>query len=106
MPKSDWRTKSAPSAYGGSLLLARGGTASLKTTFNGKAVAVIGSLGPGRGWFRVRLDGGEWTTVKLKASNTAPRRVVWSRAMAYGRHTLEIQGVSGQSAIDAMPFIQ
>jgi len=106
VPKSDWRAKSAASAYGGSLLLARGRTSSLKTTFNGKAVAVIGSLGPGRGWFRVRLDGGAWTTVKLKASNTAHRRVVWSRTMAYGRHTLAIQGVSGQSAIDAMPFIQ
>jgi len=101
-----WRTKAATKAYGGSLLLASNTTDSLVTSFYGKAVAVVGAIGPKRGSFRVRIDGGDWHTVSLKSAKAGHRRVVWSRRLEAGPHELEIQGLNGHTAIDAVLIIR
>jgi subtilisin family serine protease len=102
----DWRTQPATKAYGGSLLLAKGATESLATSFRGKAVALAGAVGPGRGSFRVRIDEGAWTTVSLKTKKAGQRRVVWSRELQGGPHSVEVQGLSGQSALDAILIVR
>ncbi len=102
----EWKTKKAKKAYGGSLLLANSATESLSTSFVGKAVAVAGAVGPGRGSFQVRVDGGDWLAVSLKASKAGQRKVVWSRALSDGSHTVEIQGKSGQTALDAILIVR
>ncbi len=102
----DWRTQPATKAYGGSLLLAKGATESLATSFRGKAVALAGAVGPGRGSFRVRVDEGAWTTVSLKTKKAGQRRVVWSRVLQGGPHSVEVQGLSGQSALDAILIVR
>ena len=101
-----WKTKPVSQAFGGSILLANGGTGSLKTSFRGKALAVVGSVGPGRGTFRVRIDSGQWQTVSLKSKKAGHRKVVWSRRLDPGSHDVEIQGSSGQTAFDALLIIR
>ena len=101
-----WKTKKAKRAYGGSLLLANSATDSLSTSFKGKAVAVAGAVGPARGSFQVRVDGGEWQSVRLKADKAGQRKVVWSRILEDGQHTVEIQGKSGQTALDAILILR
>ena len=102
----EWKNKSAKQAYRGSLLVANGTTDSLSTSFSGKAVALVAPLGPGRGSLRVRIDAGDWQTVDLKAGQTAHRKVVWGHELGGGTHTLEIQGKSGQTALDALLIIR
>ena len=102
----EWKNKSAKKAYRGSLIVASGTTGSLSTSFSGQAVALVAPLGPGRGSLRVRIDGGDWQTVDLKASQTAQRKVVWGRTLGNGTHDLEIQGQSGQTALDALLIIR
>lgn len=99
---SGWKTKSAKSAFGGSLLMAAGASKVLATTFQGDSVAVVAPVGPKRGVLRVRLDGGAWRDVSLEHPRALQRRIVFSRRMGSGEHTLEIQGLTRQSAVDAI----
>ncbi len=101
-----WKTKKVSQAYGGSILLAKGATPSLTSDFYGTAVAIAASVGPGRGSIRVRVDGGAWETVSLKKSSSKHRKVIWSERLGKGAHTIDIQGVSGQSTIDALLFVR
>ncbi len=100
-----WKTKKAPKAYGGSILVASGGSGSLKTTFKGKAIGVVATVGPARGKIRVRVDGGTWQTVDLKASPAAHRKVVFARKLSSGTHTFELQRQSGLVTFDALAVI-
>ncbi len=101
-PASGWKTKSAKSAFGGSLLQAAAATKSIATRFRGDSVAVVAPIGPGRGALRVRLDGGPWRDVSLEHPKGLQRRIVFSRRLGAGAHTLQIQGLTRQSAIDAI----
>lgn len=103
---SGWSTKKVSNAYGGTVFLAKGKTGSLKSDFYGTAAAIAASVGPGRGSFKVRVDGGPWQTVSLKTGKAKHRKVVWSVQLAKGSHTIDIQGRSGQSVIDTLLFIR
>ena len=106
LPASGWRRGGAKDAQGGSLLLARGVTASLSTSFAGKSMALVAPVGPDRGTLRVRVDGGDWMDIDLKRSRTQPRRVVLTRHVGAGNHLLEVQGLSGRTAVDALVFVR
>ena len=101
-----WTKKKVSNAYGGSILLAKGATPSLSTDFFGTAVGIAASVGPGRGSFKVRVDGGAWETVSLKTSSSKHRKVAWAKRLGKGAHTIDIKGVSGQSTIDALLFVR
>jgi subtilisin len=101
-----WKTKKVSKAFGRSILLASGATDSLTTPFYGKAVAVVGSIGRGRGRFRVRVDSGAWSVVNLRSNRSGHRKVVLSRRLDKGNHTLQIQGLRGQTALDAILIIR
>jgi hypothetical protein len=105
-PESGWSTKKAGKAYGRSILVAGGRTGILSTAFVGKAVGLVGSMGPLRGSMRVRVDGGNWTTVSLWSAKAGHRRVFWGARLGGGSHLLEIQGVAGQSSVDALLIIR
>jgi subtilisin family serine protease len=100
-----WRTRALKKAYGGSLLQAERPAEALVTPFRGKAFAVVAPVGPGRGGLRLRIDGGAWHRVDLKASRTGQKRVVFSRRVQAGFHRLEIEGLSSRSAVDAILII-
>jgi hypothetical protein len=106
VPSSRWTTKPRSTALGGSILKARGKTASTRIVVSGKAVALVSPIGPSRGKLRVRIDGGSWENIDLGASSDADRRVVWSHKLSPGKRTIEVQGVSGKSAVDALFVIQ
>jgi hypothetical protein len=106
LPASGWRRRGAKGAQGGSLLLATGATDSLRTSFSGKSMALIAPVGPDRGKLRLRVDGGPWEEVDLKRSQSSQRRVVKTRHVGAGTHLLEIQGLSGQTAVDAILFVR
>jgi hypothetical protein len=101
-----WRTKKAKQAHGGSLLLANQPAEGLATSFMGTAFAVVAPVGPGRGSIRVRVDGGDWRVVDLKATKGAQRRVVFSRRVEDGLHQLEIEGFEGATAVDAILIVR
>lgn len=97
-----WKVKKVKKAYGGSILLAQGPATILRTRFAGKAAAIVATIGPGRGKFRVRVDGGAWRTVSTRAPSAGHRKVVWTTRLRNGPHTVEIRGLTGQTAIDAL----
>lgn len=101
-----WKTKKVKKAYGGSLLIGTAGPATLRTKFTGKATAIVAPVGNGRGKFRVRVDGGAWQTVNTKTKFAGQRKVVWAAKLPAGSHTVEIQRVSGQPAIDGLLIVR
>jgi hypothetical protein len=105
-PAGQWKKKSVAKAFGGSILLASGPTDSITTSFKGRGVAVAGSVGPARGTFRVRIDGGPWSTVSLTTPKPGHRKVAWSRVLGQGKHKLELQGLTGQTALDAILILR
>ena len=88
------------------MLLANKPASKLSTTFSGTAFAIVAPVGPGRGMLRMRLDGGDWKEISLKASKGAQRRVVFSRRVSDDTHTLEIEGYKGQTALDAILIVR
>ncbi|MFV2062459.1 MAG: S8 family serine peptidase [Chloroflexota bacterium] len=104
-PASSWSSARRSTAIGGSVLLARKTGRILATTVSGSAIAIVAPVGPKRGVMRVRVDGGPWTKVSLKASKAAQRRVVFNRRYRADSHTVEIKAAQGKVAIDAILVI-
>ncbi|MGD8486739.1 MAG: S8 family serine peptidase [Chloroflexota bacterium] len=104
--RGGWKVKQVGKAFGGSILVAKDTTDSMRTTFRGKAIALMASIGPGRGQLRVRVDGGDWQDIDLRAPKAGHRKVVWSRRVEEGSHTLEVQGEAGQATLDALLIVR
>jgi hypothetical protein len=102
----DWQTLKAKPALGGSFLATSGPAAAISTRIYGKAVAIVAPIAPGRGVMRVRIDGGSWVNVNLKAAAGSHRRVVFSRRLPMGVHKIEIDAVQGPAAVDALLWIR
>ncbi|MEX1296497.1 MAG: S8 family serine peptidase [Candidatus Limnocylindrales bacterium] len=101
-----WKTRQAKKAFGGSLLIATAGKATLTASFTGKATALVAPVGNGRGKFRVRVDGGPWKSVNTKSKRAGQRKVVWTERLSYGKHTVEVQRVSGKPALDGLLIVR
>jgi hypothetical protein len=101
-PTRGWQARAAGAAFGGSLLLADGASGKLLTDLRGNNVAVVAPVGPRRGTFRLRVDGGSWQEVSLAHPKGLQRRIVFSRRLDDGDHSLEIRPLAGQTAIDAV----
>ena len=102
LPASAWRTATDGHAIGDSLLTTREAKSSLSTKFNGSALAVVAPIGPRHGEMRVRVDGGPWQRVALKARRNAGKRVVFSQRLEPGDHAIEVQARRGLAALDAL----
>jgi hypothetical protein len=101
-PSGGWKTRATRSAFGGSLVTASSSTEALVTEVAGSSLAIIAPVGPKRGSFRLRLDEGPWREVSLQGPASQAQRVVYSRRLPPGRHSLEIRGSTGQAALDAI----
>jgi subtilisin len=96
-----WRT--AASSPAGGTAPARAGTGgSARATFTGQGVGVVAPVGPGMGEIRVRVDGGGWTRVRLSRTSRAPRMVVYTRSLAPGTHSVEIEVLKGPVTLDSV----
>ena len=76
---------------------------SMQFTFTGGAAAIVSTLGPAQGSFRVYVDGMYRRTVKTYAAGTSYRRVVYAVQWATpGAHTirLEVAGTAGHPRVD------
>ena len=105
-PAAGWQTSSSNGAIGRSLLTTRSRTSGLTSQIEGQAFALVAPIGPGRGSLRLRVDGGPWRTVDLRARKTRARRVVYAADLPSGRHTLEIRAGSGEAALDALLLLR
>jgi spore germination protein YaaH len=98
----------ADSRYsGGSLRSSVASGATLSTTFTGRAIAWVSTLGADRGAARVYVDGVLVATVNTQASQIGMRAVVWSRAWARtGTHTIRIvvAATPGHPRVDVDAF--
>jgi hypothetical protein len=98
-----WRTVSDGRFWGDRAH--RTGTAgrSVELTFTGGAAAIVSTLGPTQGSFRVYVDGVYRRTVKTYASATAYRRVVYGvQWVTPGTHTIRlvVAGTAGHPRVD------
>jgi hypothetical protein len=101
-----WSTASSGGAIGGSLLTTRSRSGSLTTEIEGAAYAIVAPVGPRRGSLRIRMDGGPWRTVQLRAKRSHARRIVHRGSLGRGTHTLEVRVGSGIAAVDALLLIR
>lgn len=102
-----WTSASATSAWGGRVRYATAAGASGALRFNGRAIAWLATMGPGRGAARVYLDGLHVATVDLLSSTTRYRQLVFARAVSEGSHTLRVvvYGSSGRPRVDVDGFL-
>ncbi|MFV2062853.1 MAG: sigma-70 family RNA polymerase sigma factor [Chloroflexota bacterium] len=104
-PNGGWRTL-AQDALGGSVLASTTSDASISTSFTGSKVALVVAMGPANGVIRARVDDGPWRRSDLGEPTRSARRVVLSRDLAKGRHSLDIQVDEGVVALDAVLIVR
>jgi hypothetical protein len=104
-----WGVAGSSSYLGGKAHFTRAATGVSTFRFTGTAVSWIGPQGPGRGKSRVYIDGTLVAVVDQYASTFAARRVIFSRNVTSGTHTLVIKaaGTPGRStvAVDALEIL-
>jgi hypothetical protein len=101
---SGWGSSSAGSPSGGTEKFTKtaGKTATI-TVSNVRAFAIVGPRSSTRGSFKVYVDGSLIATVSEQASSTVYRKVLYTRTLTGGSHTLRIESVSSARVdIDAI----
>ena len=107
---SAWRRRAAPGAHDGRTTTSTRSGSRARFTFTGDQVGVLATRGPGRGRIRIRIDGRTVATIDLRASSTSLRRVVFTRGLRYGEHTIEVlhvkrsDGRTGRVDIDGFLY--
>lgn len=77
----------------------------VKTTFEGRSVALYARVGPGMGSVKVLLDGERVATIDLGHSGTARGQVVWAKNWAHkGKHTVVVKPTSINERVDFNGF--
>jgi hypothetical protein len=100
---NDWQRTSHSKASGGTTTYATKSDSQAETTFTGRAVALVGTLGPKRGKARIYIDGQLESTIDLYAAKNKWKVVVFARDWAdVGQHTIRIEvvGTSGRPRVD------
>jgi spore germination protein YaaH len=97
-----WRRVTSTSASGGSLSSATTKGSSATYRFTGKGIAIIGPFGPTRGSARVSIDGVAAGSLNAYAGTAGARRILYSKVLAPGSHTLVITlaGPASHSRVD------
>jgi spore germination protein YaaH len=100
---SGWHKASSTSFSGGAVHYATAAGASARSTFSGRSVAIVATVGPTRGQVKVYLDGGYVTTIDTYATTWTARQVVWSRTWSSaGTHAIRlvVVGTAGRPRVD------
>jgi hypothetical protein len=98
-----WRTVRSDDLLGGSARTSSAEGASATAAVRGRAVALIATVGPGRGRVRVLVDGRRLATIDLGAAATTRRVVVWERAwttVATRSIRFVVVGTGGRPRVD------
>lgn len=86
-----WKRVSVSGASGGHVKRSLSVGNKATYAFNGKAVAIVSTLGPSRGIAEVRVDGTLVATIDLYAVTLQSARIVWSGQVAPGTHSVEMR---------------
>jgi subtilisin family serine protease len=106
-----WSTVSTSTASGGRLHASSRAGASVTFRTSGRAMAVVGRLGPANGQAKVYVDGVYVRTVDFHRTTTRSRVVVFQRSWATsGTHTIKVVvvGTAGHPKVevDAFPVLR
>ncbi len=102
-----WGRRAVRGSFAGRELVSTSRSATATFRFNGRAVAWVGSRGPGRGVAVVRVDGGAPQRVTLRADRTQTRRALVARNWSTsGAHTLTITVRRGSVAVDGFVVLK
>jgi hypothetical protein len=101
--RGDWNGASTSAFSAGSVRSSTDAGASFRTTFTGRGIAWVSTLGSSHGAARVYVDGVLVTTVNTYSKTTLHRRIVFARTWStVGTHTLRIVvvGTAGHARVD------
>lgn len=97
---SGWSRATVAAASGGHRLESTKRGASVTFRFTGHRVGLVAARGSRLGHAIVRIDGSTVATVSLRASSTQDRRIVWTRSLGTGAHTITVVVKDGRVAVD------
>jgi hypothetical protein len=87
-----WKTASMTAASGGAVAYSTSSGSIIRYSFTGRSVALVSTLGPGRGLADVYVDGYRATTIDLSSSTLTTRQVVFTRSWSSsGAHVISLQ---------------
>jgi hypothetical protein len=96
-----WKRVAGSKYVGGYVHSTNGKGPSVKISFSGTSVALVGPVGPTRGKSKVYIDGAYVATVDQYRSSYVARKVLFARNLADGSHTVQItaQGTAGHPTV-------
>jgi hypothetical protein len=97
---SGWRRASWASASGGYRLVSSTKGAKVSYRFEGESIGIVAAYARSFGTAIVRIDGKVAATIDLGKAPSATRRVVWTKRLTPGRHTISVQVRSGTVVLD------
>ena len=103
--RSAWSTARYRDYSGARAMYATQRGASATITFTGTSVAWYGPVGPTRGTARVYIDRRAVATVDLRRSTYAAHKLLFSRALAPGKHTVRIVVTSSGRPVAIDDFV-
>ncbi|HEY8799158.1 MAG TPA: S8 family serine peptidase, partial [Candidatus Limnocylindrales bacterium] len=98
--RGTWRRATSTAASGGTVTYATAAGALARTTFTGRAVAIVAPVGPTRGSAAIYIDGTYRGTLSFRARSGLSRDVVYAAAFpTLATHTIELRLV-GNGRVD------
>jgi hypothetical protein len=98
-----WTTRALAGAVGGSVRSTTTKGASARVSVAGRAFGVVMATGPGRGSVAIYVDGTLAGTVSLKGATRHSARLVFSRTLGAGTHTILVKSL-GTARVDLDGF--
>ena len=105
--KGTWTPYALGTLSGGSDTWAKAAGATATFTFTGRSIGFVTMRGTGRGYVTIIVDGSTVAKVLLYRSTAQPRYIAWSKALAYGSHTVKlvVAGTAGRPRVDLDAFV-
>jgi subtilisin family serine protease len=91
--RATWRKVAVVSSIGGTVARSNQHGATATFRFSGTTVSWVGTRAPDRGRARVYIDGRSKGVVDLYAKSSTTRRVLFTKSLKPGRHTLQIRAL-------------
>ncbi|MEA2545513.1 MAG: hypothetical protein QOI09_786, partial [Chloroflexota bacterium] len=106
--RGTWRRASSTVASGGTTTYATAAGARARTTFTGRAVAIVAPVGPTRGSAVIYIDGTYRGTLSFRTRSGLSRDIVYAAAFpTLATHTIELRLVgNGRVDLDAFAILR